>query len=82
MKTYMKPKLVALSLSGNDALCACKFDVREPNLNPYIELLLKGMNVSIAENPFTNDAMECKKKIDLEEYCKFSPTAETTVFNS
>ena len=30
MKTYEKPKLIALSISGNDMLCACDVDVVDP----------------------------------------------------
>ena len=81
MKTYSKPQLVALSLSGNDMLCACRYDVVLPNMSQEIQDLLKILGVPNTANPFSTDA-GCKYTTGLEMYCKNTPTYMFIVFNS
>ena len=89
MKKYEKPQLVALSLSGNDALClTCKYDVVQDSfsaLDSAIKRLLRFSDVTAsnyeAANPFIT-APTCTKEIDLTQYCKFGPISENLIFNS
>lgn len=89
MKKYQKPQLVALSLSGNDALClTCKYDVVQDSfsdLDSAIKRLLKFFDVTsasyVADKPFVTTPT-CTMEIDLTQYCKFGPISEYLIFNS
>ena len=84
MKTYEKPRLNALSLSGNSLLCSCAIDAVEPNMNDSLKKalsLIPGIDLSNTANLFTA-ADACKQPIDIDGYCKMSPTETNMVFNS
>lgn len=82
MKTYEKPRLTAISLSGNGALCqACAIDVVGDNADQNVlELLTMTYDANI-DNLFES-ADSCTTECGVEGYCKFGPTADMTVFNS
>ena len=72
MKTYEKPQLMVLSLSGNDALCAaCAVDAEEPNMDPNLKYALESFGYDI-ETCFASSE-QCTNKIDVNDYCKFGP---------
>lgn len=77
MKTYEKPKLIALSISGNSLLCSCDIDAVGGNspITPEIEELIK-ISGGVA---FTVDSNECT--VIIEGVCKNTPTG-FIVFNS
>lgn len=77
MKIYEKPKLIALSISGNSLLCSCDIDVVGGNspIDPDIEELIR-LSGGVA---FTADSSECT--VVIEGYCKNTPTG-LIVFNS
>lgn len=77
MKTYEKPRLTALSLSGNDLLCTgCQVDAEEPNMDPDLKAVVDDWKL-LGKNPFTDD-MGCE--VPIEGYCKF--TSSEIVFSS
>lgn len=79
MKPYEKPRLVALSLSGNDMLCAsCAIDVVGDNMNPTYKEIIDDLFGGVSPNFGTGE--ECTD-ITIDGYCKFGPTGEL-VFNS
>ena len=81
MKTYEKPRLTAISLSGNGALCqACAIDVVGDNADQNVlELLTMTYDADIDK---LFDDGSCSIGVDLNGYCNFGPTADMTVFNS
>ena len=83
-KTYEKPRLTALSLSGNDMLCAaCPIDVIGSNAQTEIVQMIRdftGMDVTSSSFASTE---ACIDGLAIEGYCKFtSAGAESIVFNS
>ena len=88
MKTYEKPRLMFLSLSGNDRLCG---DCANGNVlyqNPDMAALMMDMYQipdRTGNGPsrddfvglFGNTELECSNKLD--GYCKFSSTAERAI---
>ena len=86
MKKYMKPQLVALSLVGNDALCAtsCGIDAEGTNMDPTLKLALQlaGLLLGNDKDGFyipktafgTGEACDQDKIID--GYCKFGPSGQ------
>lgn len=72
MKKYEKPRLMALSLSGNDMLCAaCDIDIYGDNANPiwkdtYGELIGNGTAFGEAETQCVDADWQIKG------YCKFT----------
>lgn len=81
MKTYMKPRLVALSLTGNDDLCGtCAIDAVEPDMDAALKRALElagGVDIDIA---FASSADDCG--VFLSEYCKHAPTTNSILFAS
>lgn len=81
MKTYEKPRLTAISLSGNGALCqACAIDVVGDNADQNVLDLLLMFDPEISNLFESTDS--CVTECGVEGYCKFGPTADMTVFNS
>lgn len=79
MKKYEKPRLMALSLSGNDMLCAtCDIDIIGDNGRKDIIEMLEEFFGSI-ENLFATGE-SCEVQIDFEGYCKF--TGANVLINS
>ena len=83
MKKYMKPQLVALSLVGNDALCAtsCGIDAEGANMDPTLKLALQlaGLFDSEGLKPIagtfgTGEA--CNQSTTIDGYCKFGPSGQ------
>lgn len=75
MKTYEKPKLIALSISGNNTLCkTCDIDVILPSKTH--QELAEMWEAFIADNySFTTSEDTCVKAGDAfetTEYCKFT----------
>ena len=77
MKTYEKPRLMALSLSGTDTLCgSCAYDAVGDNMSPEIKNILElaGLITSdgtVLEGTFCPD-MTCDKDKTVESFCKFA----------
>ena len=89
MKQYEKPLLNTFSLSGNEALCACTYDVVGSNADPSMKnMILAGLNAMGYETP-NGEIPErlfglgdnCAEQIDFMGYCKFGPSGEF-IFNS
>lgn len=77
LKVYEKPKLVALSVSGNDVLCAaCKIDVVGPNADPVFDQIIKDME-AVGMKPLVQED-GCQHPV--EGYCKFS--SASIIYNS
>ena len=84
MKTYEKPRLMALSLSGNDQLCGSCADRGAKNLlykDPSNGLAL-GLDFLVGNDDGTLTKEEAAKafgtgeacEIPVESYCKFTAT--------
>lgn len=72
LKVYEKPKLVALSISSNDSLCAgCGFDVDD--LPPSLGQMIEDFGI----NAF-GSAEGCT--VIIEAYCKY--TSSDKLFSS
>ncbi len=81
MKIYEKPKLMVLSVSANDALCACAATVRnDPFFSPF-DTNNDGKLDSgeIEASGYFGSIDECQIKYD--RYCKHTPDG-LTLFNS
>lgn len=77
MKTYEKPKLIALSICGNEMLCSCAIDATNNGvIDPDLWNTWQNM-ISLGMNPFGTDEA-CDTPV--VGYCKF--TAENVVFSS
>lgn len=79
MKVYEKPKLVVISVLGNDLLCnSCSSDVvggggpRDPIIDEIIR--------DFGETVFTTSD-GCETIYDIIGYCKFSPS-DDILYNS
>lgn len=84
MKTYEKPKLMALSLSGNDRLCGDCASGVQINTDPegYYGLFgifdsLYGDNDGLLErsdfaNAFASGEGSCSNQVPIVGYCKFT----------
>ena len=80
MKTYEKPKLIALSLSGNNVLCnTCAVDIIAPTKDQGLVDMLEDFYGPI-ETLFATGDTDCVTKIDYNGYCKF--TGANVVINS
>lgn len=86
MKPYEKPKLIALSLAGNERLCGDCFDEKASYLlskSPtgmiswYLDTIGGNqdgkMEKSEAKNMF-NAADDCDNRVNIDSYCKFAGT--------
>ena len=86
MKTYRKPKLMVLSLSGDSLLCSCVIDAVEPGMNAQLKATLEeipGLDLSDTTKLFAvNDEIGCENPIDIDIYCKMSPSDTFKVFAS
>ena len=69
MKVYEKPKLIAMSLSGNNMLCnTCDIDVIGDNANTeFLEIVGDFFNSSTFA-----EYEDCATKVDIKGYCKFT----------
>ena len=80
MKTYEKPKLIALSLSGNNMLCnTCAVDIIAPTEDQALVDILEDFHGPI-DKLFATAEADCAKHIEYEGYCKF--TGANVVINS
>lgn len=77
MKTYEKPKLIALSICGNEMLCSCAIDATNNGvIDPDLWKTWQDM-IKLGLNPFgTEESCE----IPVKDYCKF--TGANLVFSS
>lgn len=84
MKPYEKPRLVALSLSGNDMLCGgCAIDIVGDNADPdFTSTWGDFINSGTAFGSTETECASADWKID--SYCKFASVndGEKHVFNS
>lgn len=84
MKTYEKPRLMAISLSANDLLCGCVFDAMGPDVDPVIAeiyALLEGIVDPSNPNNFA-EGDGCKSIVPISGYCKMTPEGGEIVFAS
>ncbi len=81
MKKYEKPRLMALSLSGSNALCACQVDAVGPNMSQEIIHALDGLVQPDQISSCFEAGYQCQIPVDVEGYCKYGPSGQT-VFNS
>ena len=88
MKTYEKPKLIALSLTGNNMLCSsCAHDVIGSNAETELVETLRDFFgiINITESSFaSNEDCEEQEDIQTDSYCKFTgaESGGTVVINS
>ena len=69
-KTYEKPKLIALSLSGNNMLCnTCAIDIIGDNADKTFKETMD--DFFDLDNAFASYE-SCTKKIPIDGYCKFT----------
>lgn len=79
MKTYEKPKLIALSLSGNNMLCnTCAVDIIAPTEDQGLVDMLEIYGP--IDTLFATAEADCATKIEISGYCKF--TGANVVINS
>lgn len=77
MKIYEKPRLVALSLVGNETLCdSCGVDVIGDNGDPYLQRLLSEFDSNLNNLFSAKEPCETKITVGFEEYCKFTAADE------
>ena len=86
MKKYMKPQLVALSLVGNDALCAtsCGIDAEGTNMDPALKLALELAGLLAGNDLIGYKPIEgtfgtgegCNQDAIIDGYCKFGPSGQ------
>ena len=70
MKVYEKPKLVMMSISGNDLLCSCKVDVVGSNANPdYLQTIALLIEMGFSENALFDEG-SCTTPVS--GYCKMN----------
>lgn len=79
MKTYEKPRLIAMSLSGNNTLCSsCEIDIMGDNADPTFKQLETDLGVT-----FTfGEAESCATDgggIPVAGYCKFTATSNIVI---
>lgn len=68
-KTYEKPKLIALPLSGNNMLCnTCGIDIIGDNADPEVTKRLNELGLDIGQ--LFAHYEDCAIKFD--SYCKFT----------
>lgn len=81
MKTYEKPKLIALSISGNDMLCStCAVDIIGDNMDDDFRSTY-GDFISDPSQAFGEEDQACADKPwKVSGYCKF--TGSNVVINS
>lgn len=76
MKPYEKPRLIAMSLSGNNKLCdSCEIDIIGDNADPTYKETVG----DFFDSPFSSGD-SCEQQVEVGGYCKF--TATTIVINS
>ena len=69
-KTYDKPKLIALSLSGNNMLCnTCAIDIMGDNADKTFK---ETMGDFFDVNKAFASYEQCEKPISIDGYCKFT----------
>lgn len=69
MKTYEKPRLVALAVSSNDLLCqSCAIDAIGNNMDPVLRRYLDLYGVTLEQ--LFGSGETCT--IPVEGYCKFN----------
>lgn len=69
-KTYEKPKLIALSLSGNNMLCnTCAIDIMGDNADKTFK---ETMGDFFDVNKAFADYEPCTEQIKIVGYCKFT----------
>lgn len=87
MKAYVKPAMMALSISANDMLCsgACEVKTRD-STNPFIQNLNAmwgaGGNDSSILDPNDNvfgNATDCDPERILEGYCKYTASDDSLI---
>ena len=78
MKTYQKPVMIALSLTGNEQLCgSCTNSLKnDSSFNSLIADLVGDSNGKLTESEFNalfaSAADTCTNIVDVEIYCKFT----------
>lgn len=78
MKTYVKPAMMALSISANDMLCTCSVKTRDSD-DVYIKQLTEwyGSNgeypglLDPTDKVFGKNEEDCANVV--EAYCKYGP---------
>ena len=81
MKTYEKPRLMVLSVSANDALCACGTKTRFEHVFDQFDTNNDGhFGPEDNLNPLLTADASCEKTDGFESYCKF--TGANTLFTS
>lgn len=74
MKAYVKPELTALSLSGNEVLCAgCENSTYKLGADETLA------NTLLAALDFDQDGELSDEELELAGYCKFTSTTGLTV---
>ena len=87
MKTYEKPALNALSLSGNSLLCACDADIVDPmNAAGAGLIAILGKLYTNTSELFAGDS-DCTTNayelgLTIDQYCKHAPEGALKVFSS
>ena len=86
MRTYEKPRLMALSLSGSDALCACSIDAVGSNMDIAVKQMLENLGLLDGDKPregtfAPKDQCDKDKEVNINGYCKHGPSGEM-LFNS
>lgn len=83
-KTYEKPKLIALSLSGNNMLCnTCAVDIIGSNMNDEFRQMLEDLDININDLDQAFGENDCEgKKTTIIGYCKFNGADNRVVINS
>ena len=84
MKTYVKPKLMVLSISASDALCACGtktrgdyyWSMKDPTPDDGAFTWQDAQDIGA----FGESEGQCTTK--YEGYCKFTSTYDSSVFTS
>lgn len=81
MKTYEKPKLMVLSVSANDALCACVASTRNDAFFQQFDSNNDGRITldEVNNSGYFGSGGECN--ISYEKYCKHTPDG-LTLFSS
>ena len=82
MKTYEKPRLIALSISGNNMLCStCPTDVIGSNGDQGIQRIFRDLyGISELTEQHFASGESCSESIpvSIEKYCKFTAADSET----
>lgn len=84
MKPYEKPKLIALSLSGNGVMCTsgCSIDAWGDNMDASLGIVLQRSGLMSGGKPIEAVFGGTECQIEISGYCKFVPDGRNIVFNS